>query len=76
MIKRATILRMSWTVDFANGTDIPLAIDANVAKMMALEAGFRIAWVVTVKRSIYRYWRGKRQGRGGYVAVGLECRFG
>ena len=54
MIKRATILRMSWTVDFANGTDIPLAIDANMAKVVALETSLGISWVVTVKGAVYQ----------------------
>ena len=39
MIKRATILWMPRAVDFANGADIPLEINANVAKMVAFEAG-------------------------------------
>ena len=37
--KRATILRMPRVVDFANGADIPLAINTNVAKMVAFKAG-------------------------------------
>ena len=55
MVKRAAILRVSRAVDFANGANIPLAIDANVAKVMALEAGFSVAWVVTVEWSVYRH---------------------
>ena len=54
MVKRATILRVSRAVDFANGADIPLTVDANVAKMMALEAGFGVAWVVAVEWPVYR----------------------
>ena len=54
MIKRATILRMPWAVDFANGANIPLAINANVAKMMAFEASLGVARVVTVKQTVYR----------------------
>ena len=54
MIKRATILRMPWAVDFANGANIPLAINANMAKVMTFEASLGIAWVVTVKWTVYR----------------------
>ena len=54
MIKRATILQVSRVVDFANGTDIPLAVNANMAKMMALEASLGVAWVVTVQWTVYR----------------------
>ena len=54
MIKRAMILRMPWVVDFANGENIPLAINANVAKMVAFEASLGVARVVMVKRTVYR----------------------
>ena len=54
MVKRATILRVSQAIDFANGANIPLAIDVDVAKMMAFKAGFGVAWVVTMEWSIYR----------------------
>ena len=39
VIKRATVLRVARAVDFANGADIPLAINTNVAKMVAFKAG-------------------------------------
>ena len=55
MIERTMVLRMSRAVDFANRADIPLAINANVAKMVAFETGFRIPWVVLVKWTVYRY---------------------
>ena len=48
MIKRAMILRVAWAVDFANGADIPLAINANMAKVVAFKASLGVAWVVTV----------------------------
>ena len=41
-------------VDFADGADIPLAIDANMAKVVALETSLGIVWVVTVKGAVYR----------------------
>ena len=53
MIKRATILWMPWAVDFANGANIPLAINTNMAKVVAFEASLSIAWVVTVKWTVY-----------------------
>ena len=54
MIKRATIWQMPWAVDFTNGANIPLAINANMAKVVAFEASLGVAWVVTVKWTIYR----------------------
>ena len=54
MIKRALVLWVAWVVDFAGGADIPLAIDANMAKVVALKTSFGIAWVVTVKGAVYR----------------------
>ena len=54
MIKRATILRVSWAVDFANGANIPLTVNANVAKMVAFEASLSVVWMVTVEWSVYR----------------------
>ena len=55
MIKRAPVLWVAWAVDFADGADIPLAIDANIAKVVALETSLGIAWVVMVKGAIYRH---------------------
>ena len=54
MIKTATILQVPWAVDFANGANIPLAINADVAKMMAFEAGLGVAWVVAMEWTVYR----------------------
>ena len=48
-------MRVARAVDFAYGADIPLAVDTNVAKMVALEARFMIARVVTGEWSIDRY---------------------
>ena len=40
-------MRVAGAADFTNGTDIPPAMDANMAKVMALEARFVVAGVVT-----------------------------
>ena len=53
MVKRTAILRVSRAIDLANGANVPLAINADVAKMMAFKAGFGIAWVVTMEWSVY-----------------------
>ena len=55
MIKRTPVLWVARAVDFADGADIPLAIDANMTKVVALETSLGIAWVVTVKGAVY--WR-------------------
>ena len=49
------VLRMSWTIDFASWANIPLAIDTDMAQMVALEARLRISWVVLMKRTVYWY---------------------
>ena len=36
--KRAMLLRVAGAVDFADRADIPLTVDANVAKVVAFEA--------------------------------------
>ena len=54
MIKRATILRMPWAVDFANGANIPLAVNADMTKVVTFEASLGVAWMVTVKWTVYR----------------------
>ena len=53
MVKRAAILRVSRAIDLANGANIPLAINANMAKVVTFEASLGIAWVVTVKWTVY-----------------------
>ena len=53
MIKRATILRVPWAIDVANGANVPLAINANMAKVVAFEASLGIVWVITVKWTVY-----------------------
>ena len=40
---------MAQAVDFAYGADVPLAVDTNMAKMVAFEAQFMVARVVTGK---------------------------
>ena len=42
-------------VDFANRADVPLAVDANMAKVMAFEARFMVARMVTEEWGIDRY---------------------
>ena len=39
VVEGATVLRMCRAVDFANRADVPLAIDMNVAKVVAFETG-------------------------------------
>ena len=41
--------------DFTNRTDIPPTVDANMAKVMAFEARFMVARVVTGERSVDRF---------------------
>ena len=55
MVEGATVLRMSRAVDFAYRADVPLAIDTNMAKMVAFETSFRIPWVILMEWTIYRY---------------------
>ena len=55
VIERTTILQMSWAIDFANWADIPLAINTNVAKMVAFKTGLGISQVILVKWTVYRY---------------------
>ena len=44
--QRAASLGMTRAVDFANRTDIPLTMDADVSKVVTLETGFMVARVV------------------------------
>ena len=55
MVKGATILRVSGTVDFTNGANIPLAIDTDVTEVVAFEASLVVARVVSVEGAVYRY---------------------
>ena len=47
MTQRTTTLRVARAANFTNGTDVPPAVDANMAKVMAFEARFVVARVVT-----------------------------
>ena len=47
------VLWMSRAVDFAYWADVPLAIDTNVAKMVAFETSLRIPRVVSVEWAVY-----------------------
>ena len=40
LIKGAAVLWMPRAIDLANWANVPLAVDMNVSKMVALEAGF------------------------------------
>ena len=55
MVKGATILRVSGAVDFTNGANIPLVVNADMAEVVAFKARFVVAWMVTVKGTVYRY---------------------
>ena len=41
--------------DFTNGADVPPAVDANMAKVMAFEARFMVARVVTGEWGVNRF---------------------
>ena len=45
--QRAAVLGVARAVDFANRADVPLAVDMNMAKVVAFEARFMVARVVT-----------------------------
>ena len=49
------VLRMSQAVGFAYRADAPLAIDTNVAKMVAFKTSLRIPRVVSVEWTVYRH---------------------
>ena len=55
MVKGATILRVSGAVDFTNGANIPLAVDADMAKVMAFKACLVVAGMVSVKGTVYQH---------------------
>ena len=40
MVEGAAVLWMSWVIDFADRADVPLALNTNMAKMVAFKAGF------------------------------------
>ena len=43
MVKGTTVLRSSRVIDFAYWADVPLAINANMTKMVAFETSLRIS---------------------------------
>ena len=53
--QRATALGVARTVDFANRADVPLAVDTNMAKIMAFKARFMVARVVTGEWGVNGY---------------------
>ena len=55
MVKGAAILRMSGAVDFTNGANIPLTVDADVAEVVAFKASLVVAGVVSVEGAVYRH---------------------
>ena len=48
-------MRVAGAVDFASRADIPLAVDTNMAKVVAFEARFMVARVVTGEWGIDGY---------------------
>ena len=48
-------MRVAGAIDFAYGADIPLAMDTNMAQVVAFEASFMVARVVTGEWSIDGY---------------------
>ena len=54
MIKGTAILGVSGAVDLTDGADIPLAVDADMAKVVAFKACFVVTGVVSVKGTVYR----------------------
>ena len=48
-------MRMAGAVDFTYGANVPLAVNMNVAKVVALEARFMVAGVVPGEWSIDGY---------------------
>ena len=55
MVKGTTVLRVSRAIDFAYWADVPLAINANMTKMVAFETSLRIPRVVLMKWTVYWY---------------------
>ena len=55
MAQRAASLRMARTVDFANRTDIPLTMDADMSEVVTLETRLVVARVVAGEWSIDWY---------------------
>ena len=47
-------MRVARAADFTNRTDIPPTVDTNMAKVMAFEARFMVARVVTGERGVNR----------------------
>ena len=55
VVEEAMVLWMSRAVDFAYWADVPLAVDTNMAKIVAFETSFRILRVILMEWSIYWY---------------------
>ena len=55
VIERTMVLQMSRAVDLANRADVPLAINTNVAKVVAFRTSLQIPRVILVKRTVYQY---------------------
>ena len=55
MVEGATVLWMSRAVDFAYRADVPLAVDTNMAKIVAFETSFQIPRVILMEQSVYWY---------------------
>ena len=48
-------MRVARAADFTNGTDVPPAVNANMAEVMAFEARFAVARVVTGEWGVNRF---------------------
>ena len=55
MTQWAAALGVAGAVDLANRADVPLAVDANVAKVVTFEARFMVARVITGEWGINGY---------------------
>ena len=55
MVQRAVMLGVTGTVDLADWADIPLAMDINMPKVVALKACLLITGVVARKRGVHRH---------------------
>ena len=53
--QRTTALRVARAADLTNGTDVPPAVDANMAEVVAFETRFMIARVVTGEWGVNRF---------------------
>ena len=55
MVERATVLGVTRTIDFADWTNVPLAVGMNVSQMVAFEACLAVMGVVVREGGANRY---------------------